>query len=228
VTRGGRGSRAPQNRALPPPSDAPKLRLTTGARRILGRELTSAEQASFDIYMGLLAAWQRVYRLVGSADPGWVVDELILDSLLFTPFLPRTATRVLDLGSGAGIPGIPLKIVSPALRFTLLDARRRRASFLATVVRELGLADTEVLSLRAEEALARRPEARAGFDVVVTRCAGRLASVARSAALFLAPGGRLIASGPPDPGLVNGPGEWVTVRHPCKERPRTLFVLDSQ
>jgi len=165
---------------------------------------------------------------VGSADPGWVVDELILDSLLFGPFLPSTATRVLDLGSGAGIPGIPLKIVSPALRFTLLDARRRRASFLATVVRELGLSDTEVIPHRSEEALARRPELRAGFDAVVTRCAGGLASVALSATPFLAPGGRLIGSGPPEPGLIHGPGQWVTVRHPFKERPRTLFILDSQ
>ena len=228
MTRGGGGRRAPRNRTLPQPSGDPKLRLTTGACWILGRDLTSAEQTAFETYIGLLAAWQRVYRLVGSADPGWVVDELILDSLLFGPFLPSTATRVLDLGSGAGIPGIPLKIVSPALRFTLLDARRRRASFLATVVRELGLSDTEVIPHRSEEALARRPELRAGFDAVVTRCAGGLASVARSATPFLAPGGRLIGSGPPEPGLIHGPGQWVTVRHPFKERPRTLFILDSQ
>lgn len=227
MTRGG-GSGAPRDRSRLPLSGDPKLRLTTGARWILGRELSATELAAFDIYIELLAVWQRVYRLVGSADPIWVVDELILDSLLFAPLLPSTATRVLDLGSGAGIPGIPLKIVSPALRLILLEARRRRASFLATVVRELGLANTEVLPLRAEEAFAQRPALRGGFDVVVTRCAGRLAGVARPAALFLAPGGRLIASGPPEPGLIHGLGQWVTVRHPGKERRRTLFVLDSQ
>lgn len=227
MTRGG-GSGAPRDRSRLRPSGDPKLRLATGARRILGRDLSPAELAAFDLYLGLLAAWQRVYRLVGSADPIWVVDELILDSLLFAPLLPPTATRVLDLGSGAGIPGIPLKIVSPSLEFTLLDARRRRASFLATAVRELGLANSEVLALRAEEAPTQRPALRAGFDVVVARCAGRLANVARSAGLFLAPGGRLIASGPPEPGLIQGPGQWVSVRHPCKERRRTFFILDSQ
>ena len=103
------------------------IRLAAGARTILDRELSPTERAAFLTYMDLLLAWQRVYRLVGSSDRRWVIDELILDSLLFVRFLPAHARSVLDLGSGAGIPGIPLRIVRPMVRFTLLEARRRRS-----------------------------------------------------------------------------------------------------
>ncbi len=204
------------------------LRLAAGARPILDRDLSPQELAAFDAYIELLATWQRTYRLVGSSDRAWIIDEVILDSLLFARFLPSPARSVLDLGSGAGIPGVPLGIVRPELKFTLLEARRRRASFLATAIRGLKLGNTEVVSLRADEALARRAELKAGFDVVVSRCAGGLRMVARLAAPFLAPGGRLIVSGPPEPRATDIHGRWVTVDHPTKARPRAFFVLDSQ
>src|SRR5947209_14808637 len=125
------------------PISDPDRRLAAGARAILERELLPAERAAFLTYVDLLRTWQGVYRLVGSSDRGWIIDELILDSLLFVRFLPARARSVLDLGSGAGIPGIPLKVVRPTVRFTLLEARRRRASFLAAAVRALGLENTE-------------------------------------------------------------------------------------
>ena len=203
------------------------IRLAAGARPILERELSPTERAAFLTYMDLLLAWQRVYRLVGSSDRRWVIDELILDSLLFVRFLPAHARSVLDLGSGAGIPGIPLRIVRPMVRFTLLEARRRRASFLAAVIRALELENTDVVPLRAEEAPARRPELKAGFDLVVSRCAGELQKVARLATPFLAAGGRLVVSGPPEPPPAHVPGQWITVCHPSKAEPRTFFVLDS-
>src|SRR5438270_1796487 len=187
----------------------------------------SAERVAFLTYIDLLRTWQGVYRLVGSSEREWIIDDLILDSLLFVRFLPARARSVLDFGSGAGIPGIPLSVVRPTVRFTLLEARRRRASFLAAAIRALGLESTEVVPLRAEEALARRPELKAGFDVVASRCAGKLQRVARLASPFLAPGGRVVLSGPPEPPTANVPGQWLTVCHPGKPRPRTFFVFDS-
>ena len=84
-----------------------------------------AERAAFLTYVDLLRTWQGVYRLVGSSEREWIIDDLILDSLLFVRFLPARARSVLDFGSGAGIPGIPLSVVRPTVRFTLLEARRR-------------------------------------------------------------------------------------------------------
>jgi len=203
-------------------------RLAAGARPILERELSSTERAAFLTYMELLLTWQRVYRLVGSSDRRWIIDELILDSLLFVRFLPARASSVLDLGSGAGIPGIPLRIVRPMVRFTLLEARRRRASFLGAAIRALELENTEVIPLRAEDLADRRPELKAGFDLVVSRCAGELQKVARLASPFLAAGGRLVISGPPEPPEAQIPGQWVTVCHPSTTQPRTFFVHDSR
>lgn len=203
------------------------IRLAAGARLILGRELSSTERAAFLTYVELLLTWQRIYRLVGSSDRRWIIDELILDSLLFVRFLPARAGSVLDLGSGAGIPGIPMRIVRPMVRFTLLEARRRRTSFLGAAVRALELENTDVIQLRAEDALDRRPELKAGFELVVSRSAGELQKVVRLATPFLATGGRLVVSGPPAPPEAQAPGRWMTVCHPSKAQPRTFFVLDS-
>jgi 16S rRNA (guanine527-N7)-methyltransferase len=222
-----RDSRAPQDRGPKAAVGDLDSRLSAGAREILDRELSPTERATFFTYMELLLTWQRIYRLVGSSDRRWIIDELILDSLLFARFLPSRARSVLDLGSGAGIPGIPLRIVRPRVRFTLLEARRRRASFLGAAIRALELENTEVIPLRAEDALGRRPELKGGFDLVVSRCAGEPQKVARLASPFLAAGGRLVVSGPPEPTEANRPGRWVTVCHPSKAQPRTFFVLDS-
>ena len=113
--------------------------LSVGARRILGRALDQSEEGRFDKYLTLLIKWSSVHRLVGWTEPVWIVENLFLDSLLFLKVLPDTVRSLMDLGSGAGIPGVPLKIVRRHLQVTLLEARERRVSFLSTVVRELGL-----------------------------------------------------------------------------------------
>jgi 16S rRNA (guanine527-N7)-methyltransferase len=163
--------------------------LEDGARPILGRDLTREESASLQRYVELITAWQQVHRLVGSTDPEWIVRELLLDSLLFLRVVPETAVDVLDLGSGAGIPGVPMRIVQPELRLTMVEARARRASFLRAVVRELALSRTTVLDVRAEAA------AGGGvFDAVVMRCAGRADSMIGLGMAFLRQGGTFVAA----------------------------------
>ncbi len=170
-------------------------RLREGAQTTLGRPLTSEEADQFLKYLTLLVKWQRVHRLVGSADPGWIVEELFLDSLLFLKVLPAIFGHLADVGSGAGIPGVPIKIVRRELELVLIESRQRRASFLSSVVRELGLAGVRVLNARAEDA----PGDLVGrFDVVVLRCAGDLRLLMPAARRLLAPGGLVVASGPPD------------------------------
>lgn len=168
-------------------------RLVRGAEPILGRPLTATETDRFTRYLDLLLAWQRVSRLVGSADPIWIVDRLMLDSLLFLHLLPPAPLDVLDFGSGAGFPGLPLKIVTEGFRMTLLEARRRRASFLSTAVRELGLRNVSVLNERADAAAVTLGHR---FDAVVMRCAGAADTVFPAAAPFLRAGGLIVATAP--------------------------------
>lgn len=186
--------------------DAPQL-LEEGAAWILGRPLSEAERDATRKYLLLLAKWQRAQRLVGSAAPEWLVIHVVLDSLLFLRVLPAAARRVLDLGAGAGVPGVPLRIVRPDLEVTLLEARRRRASFLAEVVRELGLANCRVVGERAE---AVASEIGATFDAVVMRCAGSPEDMVPLALRFVSPGGRVVVSGPPHRSS-GALGDWVEV-----------------
>jgi 16S rRNA (guanine527-N7)-methyltransferase len=193
------------------------VRLTTAleallidrSRPILERTLSAHEIDAFTKYLALIVRWQRVHRLVGSIEPKWLVENVLLDSLQFLRVLPPAIESIADLGSGAGLPGVPIKIVRPDLRVTLIESRERRASFLAAVIRELGLQGCSVVADRAEVA------ADVGvYDAVVMRCAGDLEELVPVAARLTKPGGSVIASGPPRVGaapLGSVRLEWVEV-----------------
>ena len=181
--------------------------LASGALTILGRALAVAERDAFDKYLKLLVKWQRSQRLVGSADENWIVENLVLDSLLFLRVLPEGVTSIADVGSGAGFPGIPLKIVRGHLRVALIESRQRRASFLSAAVRELQLSETRVVNSRVEQYAAREPHK---FDAVVMRCAGDFEALAQAASGVVVAGGLIVASGPPEPRALAA-GEWVEV-----------------
>ncbi|OGL01622.1 MAG: 16S rRNA (guanine(527)-N(7))-methyltransferase RsmG [Candidatus Rokubacteria bacterium RIFCSPHIGHO2_12_FULL_73_22] len=151
--------------------------------------------------------WQKTQRLVGSSEPAWIVENLFLDSLLFLRVLPPGVATLLDLGSGAGLPGIPLKIVKPAIELVLVESRRRRASFLSAAVRELGLQGARVISGRAEDLGA---ELAGRFDAVVMRCAGDVSQFLPLGARLVRRGGVVVASGPPAPTTL-AMGDWVEV-----------------
>jgi 16S rRNA (guanine527-N7)-methyltransferase len=186
---------------------SPETALREGARAILGRALTSAEVVKFLKYLDLLVKWQKVQRLVGSSEPGWIVDNLLLDSLLFLHVLPAPLGRLMDLGAGAGLPGIPLGIVLSATAVTLVEAKQKRASFLSAAVRDLGLGTARVINARAEDL---PPELDGSFDAVVLRCAGPLADLMPVARRFMAPGGTVVAAGPPKPEPLSE-GTWTNV-----------------
>lgn len=181
--------------------------LASGGASILGRPLSAAELQYFDKYLKLLQKWQRSQRLVGSSDAGWIVEHLFLDSLLFLKVLPQDLGSLADVGSGAGLPGIPIKIVKPLLRLVLIESRSKRTSFLSAALRELELRDTEVVTARVEEYARERPRA---FDAVVMRCAGDFGSIARAAEDLVAGGGVVVAAGPPTRRRLDL-GQWVEV-----------------
>jgi len=151
---------------------------------------------------------------VGSSAPAWIVDHIVLDSLLFTRLLPSTAQCILDLGSGAGVPGIPLKIVLEPASFTLLEARAKRVSFLLTVVRELALPKCEILNDRVERIMAARA---ASFDAVVMRCAGNPTELTDAALRVLKPAGIIVAAGPPSQRSTPS-GKWSEIDGPLGRR----------
>ena len=195
--------------------------LRRGAQAILGKPLTTPQTEAFLKYLELLVKWQRVQRLVGSPDPASMVENLLLDSLLFTRVLPETMTRIMDLGSGAGLPGVPLCIVLPGTQVTLVEAKQKRASFLATVIRELGLHTATVVNCRAE---ALPSAIERSFDAVVMRCAGPLGDMLPLAARFVAPGGLVVASGPPSKEALPE-GEWRNIARPNRGGDRLFAVL---
>ena len=155
----------------------------------LHRPLTSAEGQQLCKYLKILSKWQKTHRLIGSTAEEWMIRNIILDSLAFLELVPSDARRVADVGSGAGVPGLPIAIVRPGLEMSLIEIRRRRVSFLATAVRELKLEGVEVLAARVEDLASTHRE---HFDAVMMRCAGAPASILSPALAILRRGGAMV------------------------------------
>ena len=154
-----------------------------------------------------MTKWQLSHRLLGSTEPRWIVERILLDSLLFRRVLPPESRNVLDAGSGAGIPGIPLKIVDPAMRLMMVESRQRRVSFLSAAVRELALTETQVVGARLEDIV---QQFVGRFDAVVARCAGDVGHLFGLGAHLVRPGGLVIVAGPPREHQLSV-GQWMTV-----------------
>lgn len=120
-----------------------------------------------------------------------------MDSALFLPLFPPRPVRVADIGAGAGIPGLPLRILDPGIALTLIESRRKAVSFLSTVRRELDLMDVTVLHGRAEVLISQDTSLQGVFDVIVLRAVDRDAVLLEAVRNYLKPGGSFIASGPP-------------------------------
>jgi len=127
-------------------------------------------------YLALLIAANEVVNLTAVKDPAEAWTRHILDSLSLLAVLADLpdGARVIDVGTGGGLPGVPLAIAAPRLRFTLLDATGKKIRFLEHAVRELGLANAEPVQARAEEAAGYNAPMRGAFDAVVSRAVGRL------------------------------------------------------
>ncbi len=141
----------------------------------LGLRLTEEQLGQFSAYTRLLAEGNRRANLTAITDPSEVQVRHYLDSL--TAVLVQTEwrdnLRVVDLGAGAGFPGVPLKIAFPGIRLTLVESVGKKTAFLRDLVERLGLPDVEVLTTRAEE-LARVEGYRGQFDVALARGVGAL------------------------------------------------------
>jgi len=139
-------------------------------------------------YLRLLFRWNSACNLTAVRDPAEMVTRHLLDSLAVAPHLPDRAPAILDVGTGAGLPGIPLALLFPDRRFTLLDSNGKKTRFLFQVKTRLGLANMSVQRARAE---AWTPRQR--FDVVLSRAFASLPEMANRCAHLLNGSGCFLA-----------------------------------
>jgi 16S rRNA (guanine527-N7)-methyltransferase len=161
------------------------LTLEQGVEKLGIRLPMSAEQKLLD-YVALLQKWNRVYSLTAIRDASKSVSHHLLDSLAVVAHL--RGGQVLDVGSGPGLPGIPVAIARPDWHVTLLDSNHKKAAFLSQAVAELKVTNAEVRRERVEQ---WRPPML--FEVVISRAFSELADFVRLAGHLLAPEGRLAA-----------------------------------
>ena len=155
--------------------------------------LTEAQLRQFALYHKLLIDWNTRMNLTAITEPREVALKHMVDSLTaYDAALFAGAPAVLDVGTGAGFPGLPLKIFAPHIRLTLMDALGKRVTFLETVVQELGLKNVRCVHARAEEA-ARDKTYRARYDLVVSRAVARLPVLLEYTLPFVKIGGHLLA-----------------------------------
>ncbi len=157
----------------------------------LGVTLDAAQSARLLRFADLMLRWNRVHNLTAIAHPEQVLSHHLLDSLAVAPTLLELAAgrglRVLDVGAGAGLPGIPLAVALPALRFTLLDKVAKKVAFLVQAKGELSLENVEAVHARVEAYRA------APFDVILARAFSSLADLVRLTRHLLAPHGHWCA-----------------------------------
>lgn len=151
----------------------------------MNSRLDDAAAEKFVDFVRLLVKWNRVTNLTAVRDPLEMVTRHILDSLAVVPFLTRGS--LLDVGSGAGLPGVPIAIASPGLDVTLLDSNAKKLRFVRQAVAELGLDNVQVVQARMQEYQPGR-----SFDMVISRAVASLDELYQQTVHLLRPGGRML------------------------------------
>ncbi len=161
----------------------------------LGISLDDGQYVQFLKYYELLVKWNEVMNLTAITDYDEVVIKHFVDSLSIVKAMDPEALSgktLVDIGTGAGFPGIPIKIAFPGLKVTLLDSLNKRVGFLNTVIEELGLKDIEALHGRAED-YAKKGQLRESFDVCVSRAVANLSTLSEYCLPYVKVGGYFIA-----------------------------------
>lgn len=207
------------------------------AARAIDCPLTKDQVRRFELFRAELLTWNRKMSLLSLKTPYDLPVKHFVDSLTVLPLLDNDgegrAIRLLDLGTGAGFPGIPLKIMCKYIDLTLVDASRKKASFLKHALRVLELEQATVLNARIESIV----DGRTSYDFVVSRATFSLAVLITLAYPFLSPGGTLISmKGKPADDEVRSAEEVLSrldmggierrdIRLPLVNSSRTLFLV---
>ena len=157
----------------------------------MGLDMAEKRVALCETYRETLLLWSRRMNLISLQSEVDLPVRHFIDSLTLLPYLTAGPATLLDIGSGAGFPAIPIKIFRKDLHVTLLEASRKKCSFLKEVIRRLGLRDVSVLNCRLEELLKKDP--RPSYDWIVSRATLKLPELVELAVPLLKPGGILAA-----------------------------------
>ena len=206
---------------------------------MLGLELESYQLAQFQRLSDLLRTWNQRMNLTSITDPADIDIKHYLDSLSLVTVVPAfDGLRLIDVGAGAGFPGLALAIVFPGLKVTLLDSTGKKLRFIDHVAVELGLKNVRTLHARAEDA-GRDRRHRASYDIVTARAVARMPALMEYTLPLAKPEGQVIAmAGSTAYEDVNGAakaidvlgGELFTIEEinlPTIEKPRFLVVIDK-
>lgn len=159
----------------------------------IGIELTNSQLNAFETYYDMLIDRNKVMNLTAITEFDEVMDKHFLDSIyLFRSIELKADYKLIDIGTGAGFPGIPLKIVFPELKITLLDSLNKRVGFLNDVIDELNLNDIEAIHGRAED-IARNKTYRASYDIAVSRAVANLSTLSEYCLPFVKIGGKFVS-----------------------------------
>ncbi len=204
--------------------------LTKGAE-LLGLRLSQDQVASCLIYLDELRKWNQKINLTAIRDERDIIVKHYLDSFSYrTGFKPSSGTLLLDLGSGAGFPALPLKIAFPGMRVTLVESIQKKAAFLRHIVRKLNLSGTEVRVQRVGDLSVSVDRS---FDVVTARAFASMESVLAEGSRFLRPEGVMVLSRGPEEKIdgktVDAAGMMVISRAeivlPLSDQRRALWVF---
>lgn len=158
--------------------------------KMLNIEITQEQAQQFYKYMQLLLEWNEKMNLTAITEPEEVILKHFIDSITIKQYMDKAET-VLDIGTGAGFPGIPLKILGENKEFTLLDSLNKRIIFLQTVIDELKLSNIQAIHGRAEEFIKQKNKSE-GYDIVVSRAVARLNVLLEYMLPFVKIGGKCI------------------------------------
>ncbi len=185
---------------------------------------------SFMTFLAELKKWNRAYNLTGLKTDEDIIVKHFLDSLLYIKALPEGALQLADAGTGAGFPGIPIKIIRPEINITLIEASRKKSAFLRHIIRTLGLTDINVLEQRLERLGKEHEKA---YDVIVSRATFSIKEFLKAACPFVRKGGRLVLNKGPkaaeeikESNAANAVMEILKFRLPVKNDERNLIVLE--
>lgn len=154
----------------------------------IGIEISQENAKQFYKYMKLLLGWNEKMNLTAITDPEEIILKHFVDSLTIMPYLSN-ANTILDVGTGAGFPGLPLKILEDNKEFTLLDSLNKRITFLQNVISELELKNVQAIHGRAEEYISQKRES---YDIVTSRAVAKLNVLIEYMLPFVKVGGRCI------------------------------------
>lgn len=215
--------------------DLEKLKRGAG---VFGLFLDEKQLEEFDIFAAALLAGNQRANLVGASDAEALLSHHLLDSLSCLAAMPAESPRTIDIGSGAGLPGLPLAIARPEMSVTMLDSSLKRTAFTREVVARIGLKNAEVDCIRAEDA-GRGQDHRERFDCVVARAVAPLPTLVEYALPFLRDGGIFVAQRGPKAAEestsagfaiteLNGRlGEVMKVEVPLLQAERYLVVIEK-